>query len=221
MRLADFNNAKGHPLSLLLPVGAGLVYLRRISDDREIEIPAAPEEIRLAELTQREPRVTTRGAAHDAFSLIFSLPFDDAALAAYTVADDGPDGQGDRSLSWRTIAGRGALVVAGVSAVAGALLMYSAQSLASQAQAAPTQAMTAELNARLSARNQQMAVAYGAGVLAAISGGVLLLGSDDHPFQPYGAVGGGIAGMFVRSAQVGTQGGQRAGLADAIPVVGR
>jgi len=83
VRLADFHNASGHALSVLLPSGGRGLYLRRTSDEQEFVIPDSPNVIDLADLSPQPPRLVSRGPADFAFNLIFSLPFDEEAVADY------------------------------------------------------------------------------------------------------------------------------------------
>ncbi len=78
VRLADFHNAPGESLRLLHPAGAGPLYLRRLDTNEEYAIAPAPEVIALASLEPTPPRTHARGAAHDSFDLLFSLPFSHA-----------------------------------------------------------------------------------------------------------------------------------------------
>jgi len=196
VRLADFHNEKGHVLSLILPLGAGLIYVRRTSDDGEVEVPAFAEQIRLADLEVRPPRDIVRcGPAHHAFSQTFLLPFDEGALSAYPeaalVAENG--GLRFERPAWRTAAGRAALGTAAASTAVGIWLTFSARSLSADAHVALHQQETAALNQRLTDRNRGMAIAYGFGAAAALAGGLLLLWPGDVPVRPYGAVDRDVA----------------------------
>lgn len=196
VRLADFHNGAGHEVRLLLPVNSGTLYLRRTRDDREYEIPTFPDVITVSELTSRTPRSTARGAAHDAFSLIFSLPFDQAAfdangaaggaragavhltgVATATVGAEQPD---DAPLlmprpRWRTIAGVTAAGVAGASLIAGAALTWSAHSLANEARGAPSQVDAAALNRGVGPRNDWARAGFAVAGTAALTSALLLL----------------------------------------------
>ena len=63
VRLADFHNASGHALSVLLPSGGRGLYLRRTSDEQEFVIPTSPDVIDLADLSPQPPRLVSRGPA--------------------------------------------------------------------------------------------------------------------------------------------------------------
>jgi hypothetical protein len=85
VRLADFHNQKGQAVQLIRPANGGLLYLRRLSDDREFVIAPSRHDVRLASLTSQSPRVRSRGAAHHAFSLLFALPFDRQVVERFRI----------------------------------------------------------------------------------------------------------------------------------------
>ena len=145
VRLLDFHSAPGTTIQLLRPPGEGTLYARRISDGTERAIPRTDEPIRLAALTAEQPRVRDRGAAHQAFSRVFSLPFDAAVVASWQqesaaiearfVATEERREADQRSLRIRRIAG-GTLVGVGVaSGVAAAAFALSARALRDEAPA--------------------------------------------------------------------------------------
>jgi len=83
--LADFNYPPGQSLSLVVPTGARPLFLRRVDDGRQLAIPAGADAISVGALAQRGPShgMPDVGPAEYAFNLIFSLPFDEEALASY------------------------------------------------------------------------------------------------------------------------------------------
>lgn len=83
VRLLDVHNATGQALSVVRPPPGGPVFLRRVGDDRELRLPADRDVVAVAELTPEDPRIASRGAAHESFSALFSLPFDRAAVDSY------------------------------------------------------------------------------------------------------------------------------------------
>jgi hypothetical protein len=81
---------------LVRPLGAGALYLRRVSDELEFALPMAPSVLNLTSLKATKPRVNSRGAANDAFSSTFSLPFDRSTVAAWVppaVVPQSPSGR--------------------------------------------------------------------------------------------------------------------------------
>jgi hypothetical protein len=84
--LADFHYPPGQPLSLVVPVDARPLFLRRVDDGRQLAIPAGADAVSVgAPLAQRGPNhgMPDVGPPEYAFNLIFSLPFDEEALASY------------------------------------------------------------------------------------------------------------------------------------------
>jgi hypothetical protein len=197
VRLADFHNARGHALSVLLPSSAGPLYLRRASEEQEYAIPPAPDVINLADLSPQPARALARGPADYAFNLIFSLPFDDEAVAAYShdsvrVADDSTvvDEAATPAVAplprWRKNAGTAALGLAAVSASAAFGWTVAARQASQEARAATSQQATADFNQRLADRRRWAEVSYGiAG--AALLGGAWLLFGPRGTVQPQGA----------------------------------
>ena len=190
VRLADFHNGAGHTLSLLLPERSDALYLRRTSDDREFAIPDGVGVVNLADLTPQPPRSVRRGGtpAGYAFNLIFSLPFDDQALANYDLAhperdfervlarDAGADGDvaPPPRPRWRTVSGTSTLALAAVSGVAATWLGLSAHGLSQQAHAALSQRETAQLNDRLASRRDWAIASATVAGGAAVTGALLL-----------------------------------------------
>ena len=175
VRLADFHNTGGHPLSVILGASDVPVYLRRASDGREVTIPLDRPLVDLAGLPLEEPRFSARGAAHDAFSLVFVLPFDDEALASYVpsanvLGDVNPPAPLPR---WRRRAAVGASALCGASAGAVILLAISAHTLADQARRAPSEEETAMLDGRLATRRTWTEAAGGLATSSAIAAALL------------------------------------------------
>lgn len=214
VRLADFHNARGRVLSVLLPTTTGTLYLRRASDEQEFAIPSSPDVVNLADLSPQPPRALPRGPADYAFNLIFSLPFDDGAVADYShratsIAADAADAEvtADEGATlaplsrWRRNAGYAALGTAAVSAAVAIGLTVSARQVSQQARSAPSQRETADLNQRLSTRRGWAEVSYGLAGTAALGGVWLLFGPRSAAVQPTGAFDStsgtlGLAGEF-------------------------
>jgi hypothetical protein len=83
VRLLDFHNGKGQSVHLVRPALNGRIYVRRVDDDAEFTVPSSPSVIALADLEGAPPRVASRGAAQEAFGLLFVLPFDRRAVENY------------------------------------------------------------------------------------------------------------------------------------------
>ena len=82
VRVADLHPDGYAPVTLWIP-GFNRVYVRDLGRDREYLLEPARRNQLLARLFHRTSSYTVRGAAHDAFNKIFSVPF---SRAAYTRA---------------------------------------------------------------------------------------------------------------------------------------
>lgn len=181
VRLLDFHNGAGQAVHLVRPPPTGHVYLRREDDeDAEFTIPASPPVIELADLPQEPLRVAARGAAHEAFSLLFSLPFGRSVVDAYE--DPGPPA--DAAIAFppgrdavgpsisrppfpmRTVLGYGALGVGVAALGAGAVFSVSAVDISHGTSSTAPQQSVASRDERISAFNTRAAVAYAGGGLA-------------------------------------------------------
>jgi hypothetical protein len=206
VRLADFHNASGRALSLLLPAGARGLYVRRTSDAQEFLIPDGPAVVDLAELTPRPSSDLTRGgSAEYAFNLLFSLPFDDDAVSSYARRPPPVDLDAAADVvpplpRWRRVVGYSALGLAAASGAAAVALAISARGLSQQARTAITGTETASLNQRRADRRMWSEASLGIAGTAAVAGGFALLWPQS-PVQPSwsstGASGTfGLAGDF-------------------------
>jgi hypothetical protein len=195
--VADFHNAAGQPVHLVRPPPTGRVYARRLDDDTEYTLPAGPRVVALADLAEAPPRVASRGAAHEAFSLIFSLPFErsevdtyterretppapptaDATNAAASVTSIGrpvaPQPPTKRSAT-RTVLGWTSIAVGAAALGASAVLSASAIDVSHGTTAAASQATVASRDARITAFNTAAVAGYAAGG-ALVASGVLTL----------------------------------------------
>lgn len=176
VRLADLHTAPGATGYLVRPPPTGAVWLRRTSDDRELRVPPLADVTSVAELADEPPRIASRGAAHEAFSSLFSLPFDATVVASYREAPlptepDEPT-TGTSSLGGRRTAG---LVVVGAGTVLAGTGLAFALSAASTSDLPPaaSQRDAEEANARISRDNTLAAIFVTSGV-AAVAGGALL-----------------------------------------------
>jgi len=177
VRVADVHNTAGATLYLVRPPPTGSVFLRRTSDDRELRLPPLGDVVSLAELTDEAPRIAARGAAHEAFSSLFSLPFDanvvrdyrEPAMPAPTPeppAWEAP-GLGTRRTVALGIAGAG-LVFAGT----GLAFAVSAGG-AGDLPAGASQADAASANARISRENTLAGALLATGAVALVGGATL------------------------------------------------
>jgi hypothetical protein len=183
VRIADFHNAVGQSVHLVKPAPNGAVYLRRVDDDREFDVPAAPDVVSIAELSSAAPRVASRGAAHDAFNTLFTLPFGRAVVEAYRAAPPpsappAPSRETTapstasatrRRIGWSLAAGGAATV--GV----GAAFAVIAKAAHDGGSATEPQLDTELRNERIRTSNVIATAAFGVGVAAVTTGAVLIL----------------------------------------------
>jgi hypothetical protein len=165
VRFVDFHNAPGRAFRLVRPGGADQLYLRRIHDGWEATVPPSDEPIALASLPLDNPRVVERGAAHQAFSLIFSLPFDgvsEGLVAVPQAPRPAPRLDTRKVIIWSS----GAVAAAGL--VTGAALLFDASRLADEGRAA-TQQVAATLNDGIHGRNVGATIAFSVAGAAAVT----------------------------------------------------
>jgi hypothetical protein len=210
VRLVDFHNAEGQSVHLVRPPPTGRVYLRKLDDDTEFTIPASPSVIDLASLHDASPRVASRGAAHEAFSLIFALPFGRSVVDAYAEPLPGPDeppmsirlphdavaaAPSRSTVPTRSIVAWSAIGV-GVAAIgAGALFSVSAIDLSHGTPATASQQSVASRDDRISAYNSRAAVAYTGGAVALGAGiATFALWPSARPIQAFATPQGGYLG---------------------------
>lgn len=165
VRFVDFHNAPGRGFRLIRPGGADQLYMRRMEDGWEATVPPSDARITLASLPLSNPRVTQRGAAHRAFSLIFSLPFDGVSEELVAVPQAPVP---DRPLDRRKVIAWTGAAVAAAGVATGAWLLFDARRLADQGRDA-TQQAAAKLNDGIHARNVGAAIAFSLAGVAAIS----------------------------------------------------
>ncbi|HVU49367.1 MAG TPA: caspase family protein [Polyangia bacterium] len=191
VRLADFHNAAGQPLHLVREAGAGRLYLRNADADREYVLDPAPEVLRLAELRPQPSSVASRGAAHEAFSLLFSLPFSQHDVDGFVARRaPAPEPAPRRTRSLRRPVGYGLLGLGAAAGVAGTWAIVSALGL--EHEGAGTQARDYDLNRGIDRRNTAAAVLYGASG-AALAAGAWLLFAPGHGAGGAPALGVGLA----------------------------
>jgi hypothetical protein len=206
VRLADFHNASGHALSVLLPSSGRGLYLRRTSDEQEFVIPESPEVIDLANLSPQAPRLVSRGPADYAFNLIFSLPFDEQAVADYqqrpAPADVDIAATGTAPLPrWQKATSATAFGVAFASGIAAIGLAVDGRRLSDKAHNPSTSGLdTDTLNRSANSRYRLAEITAGLAGVAALTGGWLLYGrrAAVYPAGAFDANSGtvGLAGGF-------------------------
>lgn len=165
VRLADVHSGSGQATRLIRPAVGGALYLTEVDSGREFALPSEPATVRLASLSPTSPRAASRGAAHDAFSLTFALPFDATVVSQYRARElpDAPAGgrAWARTSAWVSGA-------AGFAALAGGVTLWV---LAADTRAAVT---ATQPQSSVAAANQRIAALNTAGVALDVTAGVAL-----------------------------------------------
>jgi hypothetical protein len=184
VRLADFHPGK-RGVQILRPAGsAPRLYLRRTRDDREFVLPAGTGVLTVAGLIAQEPHVATRSAAHEAFSALFSLPFDESAVAEVLSHPEGllaEPVEPSPPLGARRVTGLSLLGVSALAAAGGTWAYLSARSLRGQIKADASQEDVAAANSKISGRNRLATAAAGVAGAAALTGVLLWLWPEAPP----------------------------------------
>ncbi len=201
VRLADFHNAPGQDATFVRPGPSAQAYLRRLDDESEFTLPPGDGPLRITEMTPEHPRVAARGALHESFSRIFSLPFDRASVDAYQPsAPPEPDRADAPAIPIRGIVGWSLI---GLGAAGAGMGSYFALRSASESKspAGESQADVATRNFRVGDANLAATWSFVGGGVAAIAGAAVLLWPSRNggrlqalAFQDGAYVG--YAGMF-------------------------
>ncbi|HVR64757.1 MAG TPA: hypothetical protein VMU50_22810 [Polyangia bacterium] len=206
VRLCDLHPGAGPAVRLRLPVEEGPLFVEQVgaSDGvtREYSLHPQAGRIRLSALTPAERRVRARGAAHEAFMLLFQRPFDDAVVAAYR-PDDADDVAPPPSAAARrrhrigkTTAGLGIVAIAVGAGCAG-----TARLIKSSDSQADSQVTTMNRNAWIRGLDIAGWSLIGAGAAAVTTGVALLLWPDKQPPQVTATAlreGGAVFGYQLR-----------------------
>jgi hypothetical protein len=180
VRWADFHPSPAGRVRLILPRPSWSTdgfYLRSLADDGEYAVPAG-RDVTLRDLEARPSRAQRRGALNDAFTHLFDLPFDAAALEIVTLdvdvrAEASPTAPATSRAT--KIAGVSALAAGGASLGAAAGFFAAAVGAQRDAQNAPNGVERARYNDEIDARNRWATItAVGGGVLAALGIGLLI-----------------------------------------------
>jgi hypothetical protein len=200
VRILDFHNGPGQAVHLVRPGPSGRVFLRRQDDDTELAVPAWPDALAFADLVPSPARVASRGAAHEAFSRLFALPFDDGAVTAYVEPPvDAQPGAGDaldakRGVSTRAVVGYGALGLGVAALGTGVGLSVSALSLSHGAPSSLSEASAASRNGQISTDNTAAAIVYAAGGVSVVAGLAVLLWPEAAHLRVVATPSGGFLG---------------------------
>ncbi|HET6279375.1 MAG TPA: hypothetical protein VFH73_00355 [Polyangia bacterium] len=182
IRLVDLHAAAGTPIHLRLPIDLGRLYVQQASGGsrtaprqppREFRLTGRSGRVQLSSLMAETPRVRARGAAHEAFLLLFAKPFDGTAVAAFRLdpvdsaegRDAAPPGHGVR----RTLT-IGAFGLGVASAAVAGGLAWSAIKLHDSTPPGASNAQATATTRDIHNRN------VAAGVLAGVAGASLVTG---------------------------------------------
>jgi hypothetical protein len=198
VRLAETHTSPGTTVRLIRPAPSGREYVRRLDDDTEFVLPPDREIVALADLAPEQPRARTRGAAHDAFDLVFTLPFDEKTVEGYVAhepettpgpdgtdsdtfgrsgaaADRAGDGDGDGGPSAKKLIGVGALGLGAVVAAIGATYGILGVRESDGASPGESQRDAASRNDRIARDRTASVVGLGVGGALIATGVVVLL----------------------------------------------
>lgn len=182
VRVAELHAAAGQVIRLATPATAGLLYLHRLDDDQEFVITPTDEVTKLTTLVAQASRTSARGGAHAAFSSIFTLPFDAAAVAAFQfrplpsaeeLADElAAPRSPRRRAGWISLGIGGGLLTSALAT------SWSATRLRDGIRATDSQATVEATNRKIERRNLGAGLLYGAAGAAVLTGAALLLWPD-------------------------------------------
>lgn len=178
VRLADLHGAPGHQSRLARPTLGAPLYLREAGSALEFQIPAAPDRVALSMLEPGVAHVAERGAAHQAYSQLFTRPFDAGVVAAYQfrpLFDASVEERVEARQVRRRTAGLVQLTLAGATLVTGAALSFSALVLRDANAQGLSQAQVFSQNAEIARRNLGAAILYGTTAALVVSGAALLI----------------------------------------------
>jgi hypothetical protein len=182
VRLADFHGGRG-AVRLLRPAGARL-YLRRTRDDREFVLPADAGVLSTAALQAQEPHVVARSAAHEAFTALWSLPFDARAVEEVLARPEGlleEPAEAAPPLGARRVAGLSLIGVGALAAAGGTWAYLSARSLRDDVAPGASQEAATSTNQRITTRNRLAVAGAGLAGAALLTGALLWLWPDSPP----------------------------------------
>lgn len=197
VRVLDFHNAPEQPVAIMRLSGRNDLFLRRIDDSQEYRVVAdAKDVLTIEDLEAGAPRVTSRGAAHEAFNRTFLLPFDKGVVHRLDVLSQGAStkvqGEGERGwrldaatrVGWRRPATVVALGVGGSASLAAIGFALSARALRGSATAEESQASVAARNAKIDFRNSAAGICGSVAVAAIVTGAVVWFWPRANPRRP-------------------------------------
>jgi len=198
VRLADFHNGRSELVRIVRPPIMGRLYLHRVVDDVEFEIPSQNDVVWASALVAQAPRSSTRGAAHESFGRLFEMPFDKHWVDEYTplsnmeelaeVVDSLEEPKSNTLEIW----GWSSLGVGATALIAGGLSSWSAIQLRDQVSMETSQQETAEINQKIELRNRAAVSLYIVAGCAVTTGLILLFWPETQASIGLGGTGSGI-----------------------------
>lgn len=194
IRLADLHPASGATVYLRLPTDLGDLFVQQGRDGgapaggrgmpesaREFLVVARKGRLRLSSLVAAAPRVRARGAAHEAFLMLFTRPFDETVVQGYHLDPDLVAHHESPAARQRKAAGKTVLTIAAVAGVAGVTCAGTAAFIKYADSPTNSMADTAARNRWINRLNISAWSLGAAAVLAAGTGTALLLWPDHPP----------------------------------------
>lgn len=185
VRLVDLHRAAGEATALVRPPASGRLYLHARDAGVEYELP--PQEVvAVAQLTPGGVQVASRGAAHEAFSSAFALPFGTEQVAAYALPPPPRvltmlmPTAGRHEAEFRTRAGIGALVGAVLLGFGGVTALSFAAHERNPVIAPSTPSLReAQLRRASTLQTAGTGMLVGAGAAAVVGAFLLLIPEED------------------------------------------
>ncbi len=198
--LAEFHNAPMESVVVVRSAKQGRLFLGRASDGKEYVIEPELAVASTASLELAEPHQQARGAAHEAFTKTFELPFGERSVESFRFrsqrADTVADSDADGGMRGRTVAGLSLFGVGAASGAVGAWALTSANK-ASELEPGASQAEAAERNSEIRTKNVVAGVAFGVSAAAVATGVVLVLWPESSSEL---TVTASVSGAVVRGA---------------------
>jgi hypothetical protein len=175
VRVAELHNAA--PARLLRPMLLQPLFVRAPEGDEEFLLSAAPDVIDLATLKPQSSRALERGAAHESFSAIFSLPFGRASVGEFrfrALPNDTPEERLRARLEVTRRIGWAGVALGAASLLSGLGLSLASIELHGQGIAGRSQLEVATRNAQIDRQNVAAYALYGVAGALALTGTLLL-----------------------------------------------
>jgi hypothetical protein len=192
VRWAQLHNAKNQLVRLVRPAQLAPLYLRRLDDDRELAIPPSENVVRIRDLAPSPPRARVRGAAHDSFGLVFSLPFDEEAVRTFVPPSPPPIESPPTTRDWRLIASTAAVIAGLGTASVGVRFTLRAHDIRDATPINASQQEVAQRNRDIAHNARIATTLYVAGGAAVAAGVIIYLWPRSKHAPVIAATPGGV-----------------------------